>query len=65
MGKNDILKPGRTLNIGSPDHLTQVQHKGSRVDIVDHFHLNRGKDIDPRHLVTSIGRDGLIKIKMG
>ena len=59
MGDTSILKPGHTFNIGSPDHLTQVQHKGSRVDIVDHF--DHDKDAAPVHIVTSVGSDGKIK----
>ncbi|NCC70125.1 hypothetical protein EOM09_00905 [bacterium] len=57
-----ILNPGQTFNIGSSDHLTQVQHKGDRVDIVDHMdHGNNPVDV---HIITSIDKFGNIKTKI-
>ncbi|MGD0457445.1 MAG: hypothetical protein ABSC21_06830 [Terriglobia bacterium] len=52
---------GKTVNIGSPDHLTQVQVKSDppRVEIVDHF--DKGRDPLPAHVVTIVGPDGQVK----
>lgn len=52
------INPGQTFNIGSLDHLTQIQHKGSFVDIVDH--CDHG-DTD-FHIRHRIGPDGSIEI---
>jgi len=51
------IGPGRTMNIGSPGWLTQVQHKGNRVEVVDHA----DHDGMPVHIVTRIGKDGRIR----
>lgn len=59
---SDFLKPvnpGQTFNIGTQDHLTQVQHKGFRVDIVDH--LDKGPNPVDVHIVTQIGPGGSIQ----
>jgi len=53
------LNPGQTHNIGTPDHLTQIQHKGTHVDIVDH--MDRGPNAVNAHIVTRIGPGGSIK----
>lgn len=58
MDKSSILNPGRTDNFGSNDHLTQVQHKGDRVEIVDHF--DKGPDPVDVHVVTTVSRDGSV-----
>lgn len=50
------INPGGTVNIGSPDHLTQMQHKGDRVDIVDH--LDKGPNPVDFHIITTIGPKG-------
>ncbi len=48
------LSPEQTMNMGSPDHLTQIKHKGSRVDIVDHpDHGALGGDA---HIITAVKR---------
>jgi len=52
------VNPGQTFNIGTPDHLTQVQHKFDRVDVVDHF--DKGPNPVDAHIVTTIGKDGSI-----
>ncbi len=52
------INPGQTFNIGSPDHLTQIQHKKDRVDIVDHF--DKGKNPVDYHIIHSINKDGSI-----
>ncbi len=54
------INPGQTFNIGTPDHLTQIQHKGPHVDVVDHF--DKGPDQVPIHIVTCINRDGTIDV---
>ena len=53
------LNPGQTMNIGTSDHLTQVQHKGGRVDIVDHF--DKGKSPVDAHIVHTVDKAGNIK----
>lgn len=60
MGLDNIkpLNPGQTMNIGSPGHLTQIQHKGTDVDIVDHCHHGSPEEF---HIVHKIGPDGSIK----
>ncbi len=50
------LNPGSTHNIGSAEHLTQVQHKGDHVDIVDHF--DHGSKPVPAHVVTQVDGSG-------
>jgi len=54
----------KTVNIGSKDHLTQVQVKSDppRVDIVDHF--DKGPNPVPAHVVTTVGPDGQIKTNL-
>lgn len=52
------LNPGSTFNIGSPNHLTQVQHKFNQVEIVDHF--DKGPDPIDLHIVTTINKRGEI-----
>jgi hypothetical protein len=54
------LNPGQTMNIGSINHLTQIQHKGDRVDIVDHF--DHGPTAVDAHIVTTIRPNGKIDI---
>lgn len=54
------LNPGQTMNIGSDDHLTQIQHKGDRVEIVDHF--DKGSNPAPFHIVTRIDGEGNVDI---
>ena len=54
----EIISPGQSINIGSSDHLTQIQHKGDRVDIVDHF--DKGPDSLPVHIITTVEADGTI-----
>lgn len=54
-----IINPGGTINIGSLDHLTQIQHKKSYVDIVDHF--DKGDSPVPFHSVVRIKSDGSMK----
>ncbi|MFH1461089.1 MAG: hypothetical protein ABIF84_01575 [Patescibacteria group bacterium] len=49
------IGPGQTFNIGTPDHLTQIQHKGDRVDIVDHF--DHGPDPVDLHIITKVRKD--------
>jgi len=54
------LNPGQTHNIGSSDHLLQVQHKGGHVEIVDHFDHPKGSpeavDAHVVHIVDQFGR---------
>lgn len=52
------LNPGQTMNIGSPDHLTQIQHRGDCVKIVDHF--DKGLYPVDFHIITKIGPNGKI-----
>ncbi|MCG3148538.1 MAG: hypothetical protein PCFJNLEI_01982 [Verrucomicrobiae bacterium] len=52
------LNPGHTHNIGSQDHLTQVQHKYDHIEIVDHF--DHGSKPVGLHLVTKVDRHGNI-----
>ena len=58
MSNSKIINPGKTVNIGSKDHLLQIQHKGNRVDIVDHF--DKGKKSVPLHIVTKVDKNGKI-----
>ena len=51
------LNPGKTFNIGSPGWLTQIQHKGNRIDIVDHA----DKDGMPVHIIHRIDKEGNIE----
>jgi hypothetical protein len=53
----DTINPGDTMNIGSDDHLIQIQHKGDHIDIVDH-HKDFG--YEHPHTITHIDRDGNI-----
>ena len=53
-----VVNSGQTFNIGSKDHLTQVQHKGDRVDIVDH--MDHGRNPVDVHIITSVDRNGNI-----
>lgn len=59
------LNPGHTFNIGSIEHLTQIQHKGNRVEIVDHVDQGPGREQAPvpfpLHFVHRIGKDGKIE----
>ena len=59
--ENEIkpINPGQQFGIGSPDHLTQIQHKGPYVDIVDHF--DHGPDPVDVHIITQIDREGNIE----
>jgi hypothetical protein len=57
------LNPGQTLNIGTSDHLTQVQHKYDRVDIVDHF--DKGPNPVDCHIIHTVDRKGNIDIDLG
>jgi hypothetical protein len=50
------VNPGQTFNIGSSDHLTQVQHKHDRVEIVDHF--DKGPNPVGVHIVARVDRSG-------
>lgn len=54
------LNPGQTFNIGNPSWLTQVQHKGDRVEIVDHADHGGMSG----HIVTTVGLDGKITTKV-
>ncbi len=55
------INPGQTFNIGSADHLTQIQHKGNQVEIVDHF--DKGPLPVDYHIVTIVGPNGQITDK--
>jgi hypothetical protein len=55
------LNPGETQHIWSPpDHLTQVQHRIDRIDIVDHF--DHGRDAVDYHHIMHIDKDGNLDI---
>ena len=54
------VNPGQTFNIGSSDHLAQVQHKHDHVDIVDHF--DHGPDPVDVHIIHHIDKTGNIDI---
>ncbi len=56
MSDPKIISEGQTINIGSCNHLTQVQHKGDSVDIVDHLDHNG----IPAHFITSVKSDGTL-----
>jgi len=56
------INPGQTIPIGSKDHLTQVQHKGTYVDIVDHF--DKGPNPVKVHIVTRVNKDGTLDINI-
>jgi len=58
----DSIGPGDTMDIFGDNHLTQVQHKGTRIDIVDH-HKELGHDHP--HTVTSVDRDGNMDSETG
>ena len=53
------LNPGKTENIYSGEHLTQIQHKSTHIDIVDHH--DKGSQPVPLHSITRIAPDGSIK----
>lgn len=53
------LNPGSTHNIYKDGHLTQIQHKRTHIDIVDHFDKDNEKSVD-HHIVHRIGPDGKI-----
>ena len=50
------LNPGQTERIFQGNSLTQIQHKGDRVDIVDH--LDKGCDPVDVHIVTHVDGHG-------
>ena len=52
------VNPGQTFSTGSVDHLTQVQHKRDRVEIVDH--LDKGPSPVNVHVITRVDRSGNI-----
>jgi len=58
-----IKGPGQTINMGSSDWLTQVQHKGDHIDIVDHFHNSQTGLGVPGHEVMSVDRDGNLRFR--
>ena len=63
MSKDLIIKnPGQNINIGSKDHLTQIQHKKDCVEIVDHF--DKGDRPAPIHTVVRINSNGGIDFKI-
>jgi len=51
------INPGQTFNTFSSGTLHQVQHKGDRVDIVDHVYH---KTPEETHIVHTITPDGKI-----
>jgi hypothetical protein len=61
---NDMtpLNPGQTHNIFNDGHLSQTQHKGTHVDIVDHTH---GPGEKGPHVITTVDRNGGIDIDFG
>ncbi len=61
MSDPKIINPGQTVNIGSLGHLTQVQHKGDHVDIVDHLH--KGDNPVGGHVVHTVNSDGTVSEK--
>lgn len=56
------LNPGQTMNIYENDHLTQVQHKGNCVEVVDHF--DHGPSPLDLHIVTRINGAGEIDVDL-
>lgn len=60
-GLGSVNPFGSPQNIGTPDWLTQVQHKGAQVDIVDHA----DHDGMPAHVIHTIGPDGSIGWEAG
>lgn len=52
------LNPGQTQNIWNGDSLTQIQHQGDRIDIVDHF--DKGQDPVDVHIITTVDKNGKI-----
>ena len=52
------VNPGQTYNIYKQDHLTQVQHKVDRIEIVDHF--DHGVKPVDFHIVTKVDKFGNI-----
>lgn len=57
------LNPGQTMNIFQNGHLTQIQHKFDKVQIVDHF--DKGVLPVQAHLVTTIDSSGNITTDIG
>lgn len=51
------VNPGQTHNIYKDGNLSQTQHKGDRVDIVDHVH--EPKESGP-HVITTVDKKGNI-----
>ena len=52
------LNPDQTMNIFQGDALVQIQHKGDRVEFIEH--LDKGPDPVDVHVVTRIDKDGSI-----